>query len=47
MNVDTILNVKGSEVVTVETTVTVSQAARTLKDKRIGAMVVLNALRCC
>jgi len=45
MNVDTILNVKGTDVVTVETNVTVSEAARTLKQKRIGAMVVLNAAK--
>lgn len=42
MNVDAILKVKGHEVVTVDADVTVGEAAKMLRQRLIGAMIVLN-----
>jgi len=43
MNVDAILRIKGSAVATVDVSVTVEEAARLLKEKMIGAMIVLDS----
>ena len=42
MNVATILKAKGSDVATVGPTITLTEAARLLSEKRIGAVVVMH-----